>query len=169
MCSDRITYQNWIVDLGHDPGLPPSLPDDGTSSHEDQALPVRDRVRQALECLSEQEREIICLFHFQGKSYKSISESSGRSVHRLETLHRRALMKLKRNLAEWVEQTYDIPRDKNLLCPVCNSTDRLAIDQLIAGRDRRKSWKPVLEQLRSRFGLSIRSPQTLIGHEKYHL
>ena len=168
MCSERITYQNWIVDLGHDPGLPPAMPYEKTSSEKDQATPVRERVGEALDCLNEQEREFIFLFHFQGKSYRSISESSGRPIHRLETLHRRALMKLKRDLAAWVEETYNIPNPKNPRCPVCNSSDRQAIDQVIAERDRRKNWKPVLDQLRERFGLSIRSPQSLIGHEKYH-
>jgi hypothetical protein len=168
MSSERITYQNWIVELGHDPDLPPVIPGENPLS-EDRTQSVRERVSAAMDRLDEQEREFVILFHYQGKTYRSISASSGRPVHRLETLHHRALKKLKRELAGWVELTYGIPSLKNADCSLCNCSERSAIDQLIAERNPRESWKPVLDQLRERFGLTISSPQLVIGHEKYHL
>jgi len=166
MSSNRITYQNWIVDIGFDPERRP--PQQAAADDPGRQAEIRERVNAALAKLDEQEREFIVRFHFQGQTYRSISERSGRPVHRLETLHRRALRRLRRELAGWVEETFGIDVSPQKDCVICRSANRPAIDRLIASRDRTRSWRPVIEQLRERYGLVIRSPQTLIGHEKYH-
>ena len=42
------------------------------------------------------------------------------------------------------------------------------IDRMISQRDPKRSWRSVLIRLREDFGIRVRSPQTLIGHKKYH-
>jgi hypothetical protein len=178
MSSNRLVYQNWIVEIGYDPDHPPPRgacetiytgADPGSDRAEaDRLGMIRGRVASALAQLDEQEREFIIRFHYQGQTYRSISRRSGRSIHRLETLHRRALKRLRRELAGWVEKTFGIDVTREDECIICRSKDRQAIDDLIANRDQTRNWKPVLEQLREKYGLTVRSPQLLIGHEKYH-
>ena len=178
----RLILQEWILQLGRDPARQPDLhfPEDGRESGETaRSRAVRAAVRQALEKLTDREREFIEFYHFQGLSYAEISARTGRSIHSLESLYRRAIRRLRKELTPFVRAAFGpeaVPGpvgsargDRRRTCPICRSTFRRDIDKLIARRDRTATWRPVMQAIRERFGIAIRSPQTLIGHEKYHV
>ena len=191
MAKGRLTYQNWIVDIGFDPeaGLPTGggWGDGGARSLEgidSQAAfargtvppgseqPVTAQIRQkvagALEHLSREEKEFITRFYYMGQSYREISEKSGRAVHKLAALHTRALKRLKALLGGFVAEKFDIDTGKALSCPLCASRFCREIDQIIDQRGPKATWKPVMKLLKERFGIKVRSPQLLIGHVRYH-
>ena len=181
MSAERITYQNWIADLGRDPSKPLDLegqfgsisPGTGGSETLNSPEPVRrcqirEAMASALSKLSDNERELIEQFHYMGRSYREIAGRSGRSIHRLEALHQRALKKLRMVLAPLVKQLYGLRVSTDPDCPICTSPHRATIDSLIRERSRSDTWRPTIRLLKSRFGIIITTPQTLIGHEKYH-
>ncbi len=193
MSANRMVYQNWIVDIGFDPtrlrtarnwGNPPlfesiSLDDPSASAISDEELrqvmserksasEIRSRVRQALKRLNLQEREFIAQFYFIGKSYREISQQSGRPVHKLEALHKRAVKKLKSELAGFVRERFGVGTEPDTNCPICQSPHVEEINRLISGRDKTATWRPIIKTLLEKYGLKINSPQILIGHEKYH-
>lgn len=173
MILPRITYQNWIVELGHDPTNPqPSVagPVPGESGRlgRSDLIQLQRTVRNALESLTAQERLFIIRFYFQGQTYRHISRQSGQAASKLLGLHRRAIRKLRRRLAPFVKERFRIESDESPNCPICRSGQRHSIDVLIANRDKSRSWRPVISALKERYSLAIRSPQVLIGHEKYH-
>lgn len=193
MSRKRIVFQDWIVDLGRDPGIkhPPieepefvsidsALAGNITDEYKRDLVARRadreklqDEVQKALDKLSDDEQEFIRQFYFMGKSYREISEKSGRAVYRLEALHRRALKKLRKSLADFVESRFNLKIDENRTgesgnCLLCRSTARKEIDRIISGRNPEKSWREVIREINDKYDLKIRSPQLLIGHEKYH-
>ena len=202
MGSNRLVYQNWIVELGIDPDNKDALKDgsyrnretislddlkDGVSSNGSillrdekeimrqarrQAL-VASQVSRALKKLTADEKEFIERFYYSGQTYREISEKSGRAVHKLEAVHKRAVRKLKRELAPVVKKLYNLDAEPDgsstvITCPVCDSPFKKDIDKMIAERDRKGTWRPVIKILKEKYGLEIKTPQVLIGHEKYH-
>ena len=166
MSAERITYQNWITDLGRDPSQ--SLDLDGSNNPDsERRRQISEAVALALSKLNDNERELIEQFHYMGRSYREIAESSGRNIHRLEALHERALKKLRTALAPLVKRLYGLAVSTDLDCPICTSPHRAAIDHLIKERNRSDTWRPIIRRLKDRFGIAINTPQTLIGHEKY--
>ena len=189
MASSRIVYQNWIADLGHDPDrlrrisgrrpFPAPAGAEGEnwlstdSEGDDQKAGertemIRNLVGAAVEKLGENEREFVERYYFMGQSYAEIAGKSGRAIHRLEALHQRALRKLRRELSPSVAKLFGIAQATAPVCPICCSPDRNAIERIIAERDPTATWRPVMTRIRKEFGLVITTPQTLIGHEKYH-
>ncbi|PWB68993.1 hypothetical protein C3F09_10760 [candidate division GN15 bacterium] len=167
---ERVVYRNWLVELGYDPqreggSVIGNEPEPGAVEVRSQL--VKRRVREALKTLSSDEREIVERIHYMGQTYREISEKSGREIHRLESLHSRAIRRLRKELRPLVKQLYGIdpPLPK---CVVCRSPMRMEIDRIIDSRDPRRSWRAVLVQIREECGLKIRSPQMLIGHKRYH-
>ena len=114
------------------------------------------------------EREIVERFHFIGQTYRQMSEGSGRSIHKLEAIHKRALRKLKKELSGFVNATFGIVLSDARPCPLCRSPERAKIDILIRNRPRKSTWREIIGELKEHYGIIIRTPQTLIGHEKYH-
>jgi len=112
MPSSRIIYQNWIAELGRDPSTSfrQEVPAYGnnavpaTDGTADRSELIHREVRAALGELSEDERELVEQVDFMGRFCSEIAASTGRSEHRLEALHRRALRKLKRRLAPLVKE-----------------------------------------------------------------
>ena len=192
MARKRIVFQNWIADLGFDPGDrsigdPDSKDNWPEVSIEDspesavhrgetrlsagdaaRVAELRRAVREALDKLTEDEREFVCRFYFMGRSYREISEESGREVYSLEALHGRAIKKLEKNLAGFVNKRFGIESETKRPCIICRSPRLDEINKLIDERDKTATWKPVIKKLREEFGIKIKSPQLLIGHEKYH-
>lgn len=189
MPSSRIVYQDWIVEIGHDPGTRVA-PDGGDllrtdfisldhpaavlSDAEATAARIERRelicrsVTEALNSLDDDEREFVIRFHFMGESYRRLAEKSGRNIHKLEALHKRSLRKLKKQLAGFVHETFGLDSETIPDCPICRSPFAAELDEIIRNRDRTATWHPVLTLLKTRYNLSISSPQLLIGHEKYH-
>ena len=169
MASSRIVYQNWIAELGRDPDTRPELEMSKTDPEEGQRLEqLQEQVKKALAELDESEREFVERFYFMGQGYFEIAHLSGRKTHKLEALHKRAVRKLKRKLYPLVAELYGLPPEVESECPLCNSEFQPAIDKIIENRDRRSTWRPVIAALKKQFDLTIVTPQTLIGHEKYH-
>ena len=188
MNKKRIIYQNWITDIGHDPSkdFNNDSPDNlnfmemigmNTGSLFNKQLLEKQKkigrlkkaVKNALEKLQVNEREFIVLFYYMGKTYREISEKSNKEIYRLEAVHKRALKKLKKELAGFVAREYGLKTESNNKCIICQSDFCNQINEIISKRDKRKTWKPVLEEIELKFSLKIKSPQILIGHEKYHI
>ncbi len=192
MARKRIIFQNWIADLGFDPSDrsvsdPDSkknwpeisiedLPESAVQTDERQpsgrdeigSVELARAVQAALDKLTEDEREFVCQFYFMGRSYREISEESARAVYSLEALHRRAMKKLEKHLATFVKKRFGIENKVKRPCIICQSPRLAEINKLIEQRDRTATWKPVIKRLGEEFGIDIKSPQLLIGHEKYH-
>lgn len=175
MATNRIVYQDWIVELGFDPAEAERARDEalaGPSSRETaenlRVERIREAVQAALKELTDDEKELIERLHYMGQTYAELAESSGRAVHRLEAIYRRAVRKLRRNLAPLVKEMYGLSGGRPRDCPICASLHRRAIDRIIEARDRQKTWRPVMVEIERRFGLKIATPQILIGHSKYH-
>jgi len=164
MSNSRIVYQNWIVDLGHD--TMEQLFDNSRIYNPDEHL--REAVSLALKRLSTNEKEFIVQFYYMGKSYREIADQSGRVIYKLEAIHRRALKKLEAELRGFVSKRFNITDEKTHDCPVCNSEYSDEINEIIAKRNPQDTWRPIIKILKERYDLNIRSPQTLIGHSKYH-
>ncbi|UCC45016.1 MAG: sigma-70 family RNA polymerase sigma factor [Candidatus Zixiibacteriota bacterium] len=176
----KVVCLDWVVEMGRGPrtdrnGSRKYLDETAKSPEEIQGEARRQEfiqaeVREALASLVEDEREFVELFHFSGLSYAEISEKSGRPVYRLEALHKRALKKLRRELAPLVEKLYDFEPDGSSTreCIICNSPFRPEIDLLIKYKEDSETWRGIIRELRKKYGIRIRTPQTLIGHQKYH-
>ena len=180
MQTRRLIYQNWIVDLGFDPSNRATIPSDPwvmsrvdiTEIDREQVKRtenLRKRVTESIERLDQIEREFIRLYYYLGFSYKQISYMTGRQTHKLEALHKRSLNRLRLLLSTYAEDKYGIKSKPQTNCPVCSSNERDQIDEIIESRDKTETWKPVMRKIREQCGLHLRSPQILIGHEKYHI
>jgi RNA polymerase sigma factor (sigma-70 family) len=191
MSSNRVVYQNWIVEIGRDPAKLRkqgargnseliSLDDLAAATISSEAVRraiteqkntevIRHAVQKALKKLDEQGRDFITQFYFIGKTYRQISEQSGRPIHKLEALHKRTLKKLKKELSSFVREHFGIESRLEGNCPICRSSFLPQINRLIAKRNKTATWKPIIKTLREKYRLKITSPQVLVGHEKYHM
>lgn len=172
----RIRFQEWLVELGYDPDIEGSKREGGadfrTTNNECADDPARrelleESVRNALRKLTSNEREIVERVHYMGQTYRQISRKSGREITRLEALHRRAIKRLRKELAPLVKQLYGIespiPR-----CVICRSPLRRELDLILENHDQKRGWGAVMRRIATEYGITIRSAQTLIGHKKYH-
>ncbi len=164
MSNSRIVYQNWIVDLGRDP----LIQGFNNVSIEKPDEHLIEAVSLALQQLSSNEKEFIVQFYYMGKSYQEISDQTGRVIYKLEALHNRALKKLEAHLVSFVTKKYGIISKCNYNCPICDSEYSNEVNEIIANMNPEETWRPIMKILRNEFGIKIRSPQTLIGHTKYH-
>ncbi len=167
MPSNRIVYQNWIVELGFDPSQIRNFLET-IEAGSDESEEIDRQVRSAIESLDEDEMEFVIRFYFMGQGYNEISDKSGRANHKLEALHKRAIRKLKARLQPLVKKRFGIKAKKGRACPVCDSPHRSRIDKIILKRKTEETWSPVMKRIYEKFGVKITSPQTLIGHKKYH-
>jgi hypothetical protein len=162
MPHSRLTYQTWLEVAGDDRIQHQLLPAAAPSPD------LVEAVSAALLTLPENERELVRRFHFQGETLWQIARTSERSIYRVEAMHRRALARLRRQLAPFVRHRYRIAVPAARACPVCQSPDRPRIDALLSQRDEQDSWATTIARLRQEFGLVVRSPQTLKSHISYH-
>jgi hypothetical protein len=125
-------------------------------------------VQSAVGRLSDDEREFLARFYNMGETYQQIADKSGRRIHSLEALHRRALKKLRKILAPLVVREYGVKTKTFDACPLCCSPFRAEIDALIAARPPEKTWRQVIRILKEKYRITIITPQTIIGHQKYH-
>ncbi len=164
MARSRVLYQQWIVDLGREPAQPTQE----ESSTDDRRQIIREAVREALQKLNDDQREFIERFYYMGMCYEELAERTGRTMHRLEAIHKTALRRLRKELQPFVAATFGIDSEVITDCPICASPYRDEIDQLIAAKPESATWSGVMQELAERFDLRITTPQTLIGHSKYH-
>ena len=169
MSKNRIILQNWIVDLGYDPrNLEPQAITDQSSDADDNVERIKEEVAQAVSSLPKEERELIERFHFMGQSYRELSASTGRAIHRLEAMHQRAVRRLRKLLNPLVKELYGLSDKSPPACPLCRSPARAEIDRVIAEKPESETWRTTLTRIREDYGITVKSPQLIIGHRKYH-
>ncbi len=167
MSNTRLLFQNWIVDLGFDPGHKRILLDT------DNVIIPNERiikaVRLALGKMSKNEREFIERYYFEGESYIKIGQALRWMPYRIEALHRRAVKKLRKHLAFFVKKEFGIEIEIEYECPICNSPSKGEINELIKVKKPEETWKKIIKTLKEKYGITIKTPQILIGHQKYHI
>ncbi len=166
MSSGRIVYQNWTVEIGYDPPSRDSLFHPCNAPRPNRKI-VR-AVRRALSKLTSKEREFIERYHFEGESYCRIAEAMGMRMAMIDGLHRRATIKLKKLLAAFMADEFNLKVEAGPECPICISQYRDEIDRLIASKQKEETWRPIIQKLKKEYGIVIKTPQILIGHQKYH-
>jgi hypothetical protein len=130
---------------------------------------MREHVRLAITELDENEQEFVARFYYMGETYRQMAEASGRKIYSLEALHRRALKKLRKALAEFVESEFGVALEKpRKPCVICDSAHRTQIDALIGARPPDATWRSVMRAIAVEYGIRVATPQMLIGHQKYH-
>ncbi len=167
MAKGKIIYQNWIVDIGVDPGQSGKLQIQSDLIKPDKQ--VVSAVRKALEQLESHEQDFIESYYFQGKTYREIAQLQNRRISRIEGLHRRSLAKLKKYLARFVKERFDIDAEIGRDCIICYSPHKEKIDKLIKNKKKQETWKNIIKILKEKYQIQIKTPQVLIGHQKYHL
>lgn len=188
MAKNRLIFQNWLVEIGYDPKLggphkndieqisidelfesgfdiTREIPD---SQQINRKAIIEEAVKNALSKLNDDEREFIIRFHFMGERYIEIAEKSDRKLYSLVALHIRAVKKLKRYLRKFVKEQFGLNEPKQSNCLICNSPYKDEIDKLIVKRDPKGTWKHIIQHVAKSYNIKIKSPQILIGHEKYH-
>lgn len=189
MNSKRIVYQDWIVDLGHEPGNPASgravfpaerlfesieslaesligsQTDQSNNSHQERII---EAVNEAVSQMGEQEREFVVLYYVMGRNCRQIAEDSGRAMYKLEALHTRVVKQLRTLLADFVSEEFGIKVDRTNTCLICNSPFRAEIDQLLSLKKEDETWRESIKVIKESYQIRIKTPQTLIGHIKFH-
>ncbi len=173
----RLIYLNWIAELGGDPtcsftksSVLSSFDNNKTDiSDTVQIDNLRERVSEAVKSLDEPEQDFIHQYYYLGLGHRQISELTGRRIHKIEAYHKRTLNRLRIYLSEFVEREYGVHDEKYPDCQICSSDECDQINRIIARRDKTETWRPVMREISRISGVYIRSPQILIGHEKYHM
>jgi len=170
----KIKYQNWIYEILTETDFQKENFSAGKTDSE-----LEQKVQQALARLSEKEKIFIEEFYYQGRSYKEISGILQINLKQAEYLHRRATLKLKNLLADFVERRFKIKADKitsgksgtshkaMAVCIICRNPKQKEIEKVIAGKKEFQTWGVVLKKLKVKFNLEIKAPQILIGHMKH--
>lgn len=167
MSKGRIIYQEWIVDLGRDPGLTWQEAAARNERYDDETITA---VNEALAELPAVEEDFLRLFYFQGMGYQEISRITGRRVHRLERLNQEILRKIRRRLEPLLDRKFRSQREMiDCQCLLCRSPQRDQINRLIGTKKKNETWRRIIRILDADYGLKILSPQQLITHSKYHL
>jgi len=165
----KLLFRNWIVETGHNPARCRVSPITGQLIYSNQK--ITRAVRKALKQLPYEEQEFIERFYFAGQSYREISSEIDCRLTRMEGLHRQAVARLKKLLAPFVKREFGIilKSRTRTVCPVCISPYRDQIDTVIDQKKPEETWKKTICILKERYNIPIKSPQTLIGHMKYHI
>lgn len=167
MPNTRLLFQNWIVDLGYDPGQKRIILDTDNIIIPNER--ITKAIRSALGKMSNVEREFIERYYFKGESYLKIGQVLRWMPYRVEALHRRAVKKLRKHLAPFVKREFGIDIDIRNECPLCKSPSKDEINRLIKDKKPQETWKKIIKTLKEKYGIKIKTPQILIGHQKYHI
>jgi hypothetical protein len=163
---NRVIYRNWIVALGREPCR---IWRDGPRPADHFNQEIITAVNQAINSLDREEAWFIRAYHFQGMSYPEIGKIMGHVVHKLESLHRQALKKMKRQLQVRLGGKYNIPPPVDPACALCNHPQVEEINDLIRTKTERETWRRITRTLHDKYGIVMSSIQGLIGHQKYHM
>ncbi|KAA3636980.1 MAG: sigma-70 family RNA polymerase sigma factor [Calditrichaeota bacterium] len=188
MAKNKITYQNWIVDIGYDPQLKSETIDNKYTELSLEQLiesgfnpgseltvdssnknAIISAVRKAIAKLTTDEQEFIYRFYYMGERYNTLSEKSNKEIYKLSAMQKRIIKKLKINLHKFVKQQFGIDSTMKTECPICNSDFFTEINDLISTRNKRTTWTNVIKKIEKEYKIKITTPQILIGHEKYHM
>jgi hypothetical protein len=130
---------------------------------------LRNEVRGAVAKLDRQQREFIERFYFMGETYDQIERRTGKERHRLETIHRQALERLRFLLTDFVEGFYGVRVERESKCPICDHPRKAEIEEVLREKRAEESWRPTLEILREKFNLEVSSVWVLVAHLRKHM
>ncbi|UCB53178.1 MAG: sigma-70 family RNA polymerase sigma factor [Candidatus Zixiibacteriota bacterium] len=130
---------------------------------------IDHEVRSAVEKLLPREKQFVELFHFQFRSYQEIARIMKKKTHKLERLHQRALGKLRILLANFVKEQFKFELPQKTDCIICNSPFRGEMDELIKGKKDEETYARLIKTFRQKYGINVRTPQTIIGHRRKHM
>lgn len=163
MGKNRVIYRHWFASLASTGQPEPSEQSDPNRQGE-----IIQRVRVALEKLEPIEREMIERYYLRFDEYSAIAESLKIKPHRLDTIHARAIRKLRKELGPFVASTFGIKPATSASCCICNSIHRELVERMLASRDPKRPWRIVIRQIYEQYGLRIRNYQTIQSHLRYH-
>ncbi len=126
-------------------------------------------VREALAALGECEREIAERRFLMGQSLEVIRGDLDLSQHEVERRLREVIIKLRRLLGPFVRERFNINPKSERHCPLCEFGDTTLIEEIIATKKKKETWRRIMAELEKEVGVRVSSPQVLIGHVKYHL
>lgn len=129
---------------------------------------LSQNVREALDRLEPGEKEALELFHFLGASLEEISARMNLTRRGVERLLRSGSLKLRRLLADYVQKRFGITRDTVRRCPICQTQKRVEAEKIVSSKSAEETWRRIIRELREELNIVVSSPQTLLGHIKYH-
>jgi RNA polymerase sigma factor (sigma-70 family) len=130
---------------------------------------LEEEVEAAFDKLDSAEKEFIRYFYYDCKSYEQISEIMNKAKDRLERIHNSALEKLKFSLKGFVSRRYRIEISPEKKCMICSHPEKEKLEELIKAKKKEETWKKTLRICREKFNLNIKTPQTLMNHQKRHM
>jgi hypothetical protein len=160
----KLQLRNWIYLTPRDSAWPEDSPTENSLSRQEE---IALAVREAMSKLREDERRVVEQHHFESQTFSQIARESGKSQTSVANLHDRALRSLRKRLMSFARDNYGIATVKRD-CPLCNSPQRAQIDELIATKQQSETNKRIIQTLKRDFGIIVVSPQTIVGHCKYH-
>jgi hypothetical protein len=162
----NIIYHDWIVEISCDPDHREETRVCWEAAGPDVHLIAE--VNRALETLAPLEQDIIHLYYYSGRSLMQIARELHKPLKRIEAIHHQALLKLNQKLTPFVHNRFDIPIEIVRNCPICDSLYKDQINGLIAKKKEGETWREIIRILKSSYNIIIKTPQILIGHQKYH-
>lgn len=159
-----LEFHNWIYLVKLPPAWhqPPQ-----TASEKSRLDELKEAVAEAITELPQKQQEALRLYYFAGYSLEQIADAHGCKLTQIKSLHRQALRRLRGRLSGFVHSRYGIETSK-AGCVLCDSPDRSKIDELILAKRPEEPYSALFRKLKSRFGIRLISPKTVIGHIKYH-
>lgn len=142
---------------------------DDTSENSERQDELARTVRSALGRLNGYEREALEHYHFMGRQVGDVAECMNLSPRVAERILRSGTLKLRRILGPFVRERFGISGSSAERCPICLCGDRRWAEEIVSSRRSEETWRRVIGLLRREFGMKITSPQTLVGHLKYHM
>ena len=162
----KMIYQDWIVEIGCDPNHRDEIAVRHDEPAPDEGLVAE--VNRAINTLTEIEQDFIHLYYFSGRTLMQIARKCNTSYSRVGYLHNRIIRKLRKELAAFVRNRFDLIVSVDETCPICRSCHKEQINDLIRKKGKEETWRRIIGILKSKYGIIIKTPQTLIGHQKYH-
>lgn len=180
MARNRVSFEDWISALCALPErarererdwVPLSETDrKEREEREEKADKISREVRRAMELLDKGERESVELYYFMGESLENITIRLRVSKRQVEKNLRVGTLKMKRILYQFVRESFQLMHaPSQAKCLICASSDRDIAESIIKSKKAEEPWRRVIRELREKLGIEIRTPQSLIGHVKYHL
>ena len=129
---------------------------------------IASEVRAALARLDEFEASVLERYYFMGRAPDEIARESGCSEQAVRRALREGAVKLRYALTDFVERRFELRTRQTETCPICASPQRVKAERIIAGKKSSETWRRIIRELRDALGIRVGTPQTLIGHTKYH-
>jgi hypothetical protein len=163
----KVIFQDWIVDLSHDPSV--KKYHDSTDEEIRPNPKIVRAVRKALGKLTDSECELVRMFYYEGENLARIASEFKLDYKEVCKIHSRAIRKLRKHLAAFVSREFGLKTNYNKNCPICNSPYLGEINNLFKLKKKEETWKKIIHSLKTSYKIEIKTPQTLIGHQRYHM